>query len=172
MKKRINPKLNIQYYSSFDSHIKKIEDEIAEEKQTIQESLDYIEELEKEKKSVQEEQKTFDEKKYRTKFQFSDTEIEEHPEFCKKAMDLITAHELLHHKELIGNYYENKNTLICRKHIHEPDYIFLGHNSNKWALNYIVCLDCYQKYIKEDSDIIRNGHYMMPIDTEIGSSSN
>lgn len=159
---------NIQYWSSYKDHKKKILKEISDYENDINESKKYIDELKEEYDEVCKEEKEFKETNYVPSHKFSSIEIEENPEFCEKAIQLIKVHELKYHRDLIGRY------TICDKggHFHSnakyPTYHFIGSGNNLFKIKYIVCYDCLKNAIINGE--ISNTHYTMNIEEDIGSS--
>lgn len=163
---------SLSYYTSFDDHLKRIDEHIIENENLIKDCREEIEKLNIEKQKVEEEKRTFEESEYIPSFSFSEKEKTEHPEFCEKAINLIKAHEIMYHKKLMGNFYDQHiHSLYCQSNEHNPDYLFIGRESDKWDLKYIMCLDCYKEYLKNPSNTLKT-HHIIPIDTEEGSSTN
>jgi hypothetical protein len=163
----------LSYFTSFDDHIDRIDNQIKETEKFIEESKTEIESLREERERVIKEKEEFNKDDYQPSFSFSDNEMKEHPEFCKKALQLIKAHEIMYHPKLVGSFYDHSVPAIYyRKNEPNPEYLFIGRTHNKWELKYIMCLDCYNKYIKGEKSGSTHSHYLMPIDTEIGSSQN
>lgn len=134
----------IQYWSSYEDHIKRIENEIKKDEEDIEQTKKDIKELKKELKRVKSEKKEFEEDDYKPSYKFAKDFEEKNPEFCSNALKKIKAHELKNHRDLV----ETKKVL-------RPRYEFVSSGSDPFKIKYIYCMDCLEKYGTYDDYILK-----------------
>lgn len=138
---RVNSK-----FSSFDEHIQYLEDAIKENEGCIkdikEDNENYkkeIEEVKALKKKAEENIETHVPHVYLNGWEDTDKKKQEVYEWCQ-------AHEIIHHPEVVGNFYKECHRMPEHKH---PEYEFITATSNTNVIRFVRCIDCYRKAIKE-----------------------
>ena len=158
------PEQLVQFWSSYEDHIKRYEDEIKEYKASILYDIEVMKNLEKEKQEIIEEYEKMNLEELEPKyypFQYSDNE-----ELKKKCHDLVKSHEIHYHLD----YLLDRKILNVRK-INAPEYELLCDSNGKFK--YIRCKKCFEKYILSKQELFKiDFDGTMKITGEIGSSEN
>ena len=138
---------NIQYWSSFDNHIEKLEEEIDNCYATINSTLEEIEEYKKEIEEIKKEKESFTTADYepsvKPKWRENyDNPTEEELNWEKSAADAIKEHELEFHKDWVGAFYEPEKGPHGKMNTPQPTYEYVSSSSRIGYIKYARCLLC------------------------------
>lgn len=141
---------NIQYWTSYDNHIEKLEEEIDACYATINSSLEEIDELKKEIEEIKKEKENFDTSTYEPSAhpkwrENYDNPTEEELAWEKNAANAIKEHELEYHKEWVGAFYEPENGPHGRMNTSQPSYEYVSSSSRIGYIKYARCLLCQKQ---------------------------
>ena len=153
----------VQYWKSFDDHIKRLMDEIQAERDEITECQENIHNLEAAVKDVMAQRAAFSEDSYKPSYTFTESYYNEHKDFCDKALKHIKAHELQWHRDLPGHFYCSESAFRPTSNAPIPHYEFLGAGSDPLRVKYIMCMDCYRDAMMKARTI---DHYLMNLEEE------
>lgn len=135
-------------FNNFDEHISWLKGQIKDSEETVddinKEIESYkqeIEEVEAAKKATEENVETHKPSVFLNGWADSEQKKKEVYEWCQ-------AHEILHHPEVVGNYYPNTKS-PAHKNV---DYEFITATSNTSKIRYVRCVDCYKKAIREGTE--------------------
>lgn len=157
------PEQLVQYWKSYEDHIKRIDEKIEDYKADILYELEVIKNLEKSKKEIIKQKKYFDSKNFEP-FTWPMKGCED-KELDKKCHDLIKSHELKYHFGWL--LHLNNKDYTERYNSEQPTYELLcDHNGN---FKYIRCCNCYKKMIKSENELFRVDYRDMNIYEEPGS---
>ena len=134
-------------YSTFDEHIEYLEERINDDERYIQETITEIEMYREELEEVKKQKNDFlENSNYEPSIYvdgIKDKKLKHDIfEWCK-------SHEMENHKELIGNYRKHNKMCSEKKN---PTYKFIMSSLRIGELSSVVCVDCYQKAIKNNEN--------------------
>ena len=149
----MNKFLNQKYpkFNSFKEHIKFLEGEIKDSEEAIEEIKDEINSYKKEIEETKKLEVNINnniEENYKPTIYLDGWKDSE--EKKKLVYDWCQAHEIIHHPELVGNYFEGER---MHQKYKTPGYNFITASSDTSKIRYVRCEDCYRRNIEEGIDI-------------------
>lgn len=137
--------MNNTEHTTFDEHIEYLQSMIENSQGIINECNENIKDYEKQIRKIKKEKiDFFKNSTYRPSINLDGLKEEDKKipitQWAKK-------HELEFHKELVGNYYKELHKVSEYK---RPLYSFITSTSDTSVIRYVVCIDCYNRFIKNN----------------------
>lgn len=154
-----SPSQLVQYWKSYDDHIKRYNDKITSCRAGIMYDLETLDKLIKARDEVAAQKKMFD------KIDIEWWPMKDNPEYSRKCYDVVKEHEIKHHLDYLLDEYDPNVDRVQKKHP-APYYELLCDDNGKFK--YIRCKNCYKKKLLSQQEFFGYEYEDMDIDKQPG----